>query len=161
MVEVRAMTADEWKLIRDIRLDALREAPYAFASTYAREAVYTEEQWRGWFSRRFVVYLAYPDSSPGAEPAGLAGIFIEDGAPDLVAMWVRPAARSQGVGAALVEASVAWAKAHSFDALFLWVTESNAPARALYERSGFAPTGQSQPLPSDPSRPEIRMSRKL
>jgi RimJ/RimL family protein N-acetyltransferase len=45
--------------------------------------------------------------------------------------------------------------------MFLWVTESNAPARRLYERCGFTPTGDRQPLPSDPSLPEIRMRRAL
>jgi GNAT superfamily N-acetyltransferase len=161
MVRVREMAADEWELMRDIRLDALREAPYAFASSYAREAAYDEEQWRGWFARRFVIYLGYHGASLDTEPAGLAGVFVSGGAADLVSMWVRPAARGQGVGEALVEASAAWAKTHSFDALFLWVTESNARALALYERCGFTPTGETQPLPSDPSLPEIQMRRKL
>jgi len=36
------------------------------------------------------------------------------------------------------------------DTLFLWVTELNASARRLYERYGFTPSGDRQPLPSDP-----------
>jgi ribosomal protein S18 acetylase RimI-like enzyme len=92
-------------------------------------------------------------------PAGLAGVYVEDGAADLVSMWVRPSARGLGVGEALVAAAAAWAKANGFGSLFLWVTESNAPARRLYERCGFSPTGESQPLPSDPGLTEIRMSR--
>ena len=43
----------------------------------------------------------------------------------------------------------------------LWVTETNAPARALYERCGFTLTGERQPLPSDPSIGEVAMSRTL
>jgi ribosomal protein S18 acetylase RimI-like enzyme len=43
----------------------------------------------------------------------------------------------------------------------LWVTETNPHARALYERLGFTPTGERQPLPSDPSIGEIAMSRTL
>jgi ribosomal protein S18 acetylase RimI-like enzyme len=45
--------------------------------------------------------------------------------------------------------------------LYLCVTESNASARELYERYGFTPTGERQPLPSDPSLPEMRMRRLL
>lgn len=47
MVSVRATGPGDWELVRDVRLAALRDAPDAFASTYQREAAYTEEQWRG------------------------------------------------------------------------------------------------------------------
>lgn len=39
----------------------------------------------------------------------------------------------------------------------LWVTRSNDSALALYQRAGFALTGDYQPLPSDPCRDELRM----
>jgi ribosomal protein S18 acetylase RimI-like enzyme len=171
MVLVREITADDWELMRDVRLSALSEAPYAFGSTYAREAAFTEERWRGRINERSVTFFAQPDRAdtagpahsavPAAEPAGLAGIYVEDGAADLVSMWVRPSARGLGVGEALVEAAASWAKARDYPTLFLWVTETNAPARRLYERCGFSPTGEHQPLPSDPTLPEIRMSRTL
>jgi ribosomal protein S18 acetylase RimI-like enzyme len=45
--------------------------------------------------------------------------------------------------------------------MYLWVAEANEPARRLYERYGFTPTGECQPLPSDPAVPEIRMRRPL
>ncbi len=161
MVLVRQAVAGEWELMRDVRLAALREAPYAFGSTYARESSFTEEQWRGRLSSRSVTFFAFAGKCPPPEPAGLAGVYEEDGAADLVSMWVRPAARGLGVGQALVEAAAGWGKARRHDSLYLWVTETNAPARRLYERCGFIPTGERQPLPSDPSRPEIRMRRAL
>jgi RimJ/RimL family protein N-acetyltransferase len=43
----------------------------------------------------------------------------------------------------------------------LWVTETNAPARALYERCGFALTGERQPVPSHPGLDEVAMTRPL
>lgn len=160
MIVVREVTADDWELMRDVRLAALAEAPYAFGSKYAREVAFTEMQWRGRISERSVTYLAY-DEPDGAAPAGLAGAYEEDGGAYVVSMWVRPGSRGRGIGAALVEATAAWAKSRSFPALSLWVTESNAPARELYARCGFTPTGESQSLPSDPSLPVIRMSRAL
>jgi ribosomal protein S18 acetylase RimI-like enzyme len=45
--------------------------------------------------------------------------------------------------------------------MYLWVAEANEPARRLYERYGFTPTGDRQPLPSNPAVPEIRMRRPL
>jgi GNAT superfamily N-acetyltransferase len=159
MVTVRAVDEDEWELMRDVRLAALSEAPSAFGSTYAREAPFTEEQWRGRLSSRSVTFLAeLPD---GGEPVGLAGVYEEDGLADLVSMWVRPTARGLGVGQALVEAAADWAKGRGHDTLYLWVTETNPAALGLYERCGFIPTGERQPLPSDPTLPEIRMRRAL
>lgn len=160
MVLMREITADDWELMRDVRLAALAEAPSAFGSTYAREADFTEEQWRGRISERSVTFFAHEETAD-ATPAGLAGVYVEDGAAELVSMWVRPSARGLGVGEALVEAAAAWAKTRDFGTLFLWVTESNAPAVRLYERLGFTPTGERQPLPSDPALAEIRMSREL
>jgi GNAT superfamily N-acetyltransferase len=156
---VREVSADEWEMLRDVRLAALKEAPYAFGSTYAREAPFTEEQWRGRLSSRTVTFFA--DVAEDTGPAGLAGVYVENSVADLVSMWVRPSARGRGVGAALIGAAADWAKARDHDTLYLWVTESNATARRLYERCGFTPTGERQPLPSDPSLPEMRMRRPL
>ena len=149
--------------MRDVRLAALQEAPDAFGSTYAREAPFTQEQWLARLHDRAVTYLAYLPGS--AEPAGIAGVYVDDADgskhPDVVSMWVRPTARGQKVGEALIEATANWARGRGFGVLHLWVTESNAAARRLYERCGFTLTGERQPLPSDPTLPEVRMQRVL
>jgi ribosomal protein S18 acetylase RimI-like enzyme len=164
VVVIRELGAGDWETMRDVRLAALREAPQAFASAYEREAAFTREQWLARFGPRSVTYLAYLPEDAGhdtADPAGIAGVYEADGATQLVSMWVSPAARGQKAGEALVTACADWARARGHAELFLWVTESNTPARRLYERCGFTPTGERQPLPSDPSLPEIRMRRAL
>jgi len=157
--------------MRDVRLTALEEAPYAFGSSYAREAPFTKEQWLARLSDRAVTYLAYVAGS--AEPAGIVGVYLFDDEgdggdgdgdgwrPEVVSMWVRPAARGQKVGEGLIEATADWTRRRGFDVLSLWVTESNDPARRLYERCGFTPTGERQPLPRDPALTEIEMRRTL
>jgi GNAT superfamily N-acetyltransferase len=160
MVEVREVGPEDWLIMRDVRLAALRDAPYAFSSTYERETGFAEAEWRRRADGRnnFLAYL--PEL--GATPAGIAaGIEEEPGAFELVSMWVRPEARGRMVGPALITAVIDWARARGAAALHLWVTESNKPARRLYERSGFTPTGERQPLPSDPELAEIGMTRPL
>ena len=160
VVEIREITPDDWRAVRDVRLAALQEAPDAFGSTHAREVQFTEEQWQARISDRSVTYLAHLDGL--AEPAGIAGLYIEDdGSPEVVSMWVSPASRGQKVGEALIEATAGWARSRGYDTLYLWVTESNASARRLYERCGFTPTGETQPLPSNMALGEIRMRREL
>jgi GNAT superfamily N-acetyltransferase len=161
MVMVRAATPEDWQAMRDTRLAALREAPYAFGSTAEREAAFGEPEWRARTQVKGHGVMYFAEVAGLAEPAGIAGVYVEDGAADLVSMWVRPAARGQKVGQALIEAAVDWARSRGFATLYLWVTESNASARTLYDRCGFIATGERQPLPSDPALTEIKMSRPL
>jgi GNAT superfamily N-acetyltransferase len=158
MVEVREIAADGWRAMRDVRLEALRDAPYAFASTYEREVAFGETDWQ----RRIAGggnFLAHAPELDVA-PVGIVGGFeAEPGTIELVSLWVRPHARGHGVGEALVEAVVGWAWAKSIARVHLWVTETNNTARLLYERCGFLPTAESQPLPSDPELIEIGMVR--
>jgi GNAT superfamily N-acetyltransferase len=51
---------------------------------------------------------------------------------------VAPEARGRGVGERLLAAAEAWAKRRGYSLLTLNVFMENAPARSLYERTGFA-----------------------
>jgi GNAT superfamily N-acetyltransferase len=170
MVLVRATMAADWQILRDIRLAALRDAPDAFAVSYAEDAAVTEAQWRERAGGHWTMFLAFVPGlvapRPGEEqadeeqPAGMAGCFPAGaGSVHVVAMFVRPAGRGLGVGEALIDAVLGWARAHDAASVDLWVTEANKPARRLYERCGFTPTGARQPLPSNPALTEIALSR--
>jgi GNAT superfamily N-acetyltransferase len=166
MVLVRETVIDDWQALRDIRLEALRDAPSAFGSSYEREAAFGEPDWLRRIARggNFLAFIPEVRASKvgASEPAGLIGGYPETAdIVELVSMYVRPKARGRGVGEALVAAVFAWAQARDAKTVHLWVTESNDPARALYERCGFSPTGERQPLPSDPSLDEIAMARPL
>jgi hypothetical protein len=88
-VTVRRATVDDWEIVRDVRLAALQEAPYAFGSTYARERDFDEETWRGRLSNPDgPTFLAFD----GDTAVGIDGVHTEDGDRILVAMWVAPSA---------------------------------------------------------------------
>ena len=161
MVLVREVTDGDVEAFRDIRLEALRDAPEAFGSTFAREVAFAEADWQRRIARggNFLGYL--PEAS-ATEPAGLIGGFQEDPQTvELVSMFVRPRARGRGVGEALIATVIDWAAARNASSVHLWVTETNKPARLLYERCGFVLTGERQPLPSNPALDEVAMSRPL
>jgi RimJ/RimL family protein N-acetyltransferase len=160
MTELRMMGPDDWQVLRGVRLEALAQAPYAFGSTYAREAAFAEKTWRERAASRNSLLAYLPEF--GDQPVGLVGSIEEaPGVLELVSMWVRPQARGKHVGTALVEAVVDRARAGQLPRVHLWVTESNKPARRLYERCGFSPTGERQPLPSDPALMELAMAREV
>lgn len=56
---------------------------------------------------------------------------------ELLALYVEPAHRGCGLGGRLVSAGVAWARAHGYPRVQLYVTASNEPGRALYRAEGF------------------------
>jgi GNAT superfamily N-acetyltransferase len=161
MVVVRAAGMEDWQVLRAIRLAALRDAPDAFGSTYAEQVASVEADWRRRISRGGT-FFAYVPEVDGNEPAGLVGGFQEK--PDtveLVSLWVRPQARGLGVGEALVAAVIDWARARNATSVHLWLTEANQRARMLYERCGFSPTDERQPLPSKSDLTEVGMIRPL
>jgi GNAT superfamily N-acetyltransferase len=159
MVLVRATALDDWQAMREIRLQALRDAPDAFGSTYARDAAFEPAEWHRRATRDGSFFAFIPEL---AAPAGLAGGYEEEpGVVELISMFVRPQARGHGVGEALVDTVVAWAKDKGATSVHLWVTESNKPALRLYERCGFTVTPERQPLPSNPALGEVGMTRLL
>ena len=161
MVLVRGTVADDWQALRDIRLEALRDAPTAFGSTYEQETERGEAHWRDRIARGGT-FLAFVPEVSATEPSGLIGGYQEDPVTvELVSMYVRPRARGRGVGEALVASVIDWAGKRNAECVRLWVTQTNAPARALYERCGFALTGERQPVPSHPSLDEVAMIRRL
>ena len=155
---VRATTITDWQALRKIRLQALRDAPYAFSSTHAGEATLGDDEWHRRATRdgSFLAFL------PEVGPAGLGGGYLA--APDtaeLISMFVRPQARGRGVGEAIIDAVAEWARQKDATTVHLWVTETNKHARLLYERCGFTVTAERQPLPSSPSLVEIGMQRPI
>jgi GNAT superfamily N-acetyltransferase len=154
MVLVRETVTADWQAWRDIRLQALRDAPDSFSSTYADQVLLGEAHWR----QRVTgggLFLAWIPEVSASEPAGMAGGYQEArGVVELISMFVRPQARGRGVGEALVDAVTGWARARDASSVHLWVTETNKHARLLYERRGFTVTAERQPLPS--TRPSPR-----
>ena len=166
MVTVREAVPCDWQALRDIRLEALRTAPSAFGSSYEREAAFGERDWLRRIARggNFLAYLPEAGASEAgaSEPVGLIGGYPETAdVVELVSMYVRPKARGRAVGEALVAIVLGWAQERGAKTVHLWVTESNDHARALYQRCGFEPTGERQPLPSDPDQDEIAMAWPL
>lgn len=144
---VRALPAD-WERVRSIRLRSLADAPDAFASELADELQLTDDQRRSRSENDGVAqFLAL---SADGEAVGLAVGAPYKGAAQtagLFAMWVAPAARNCGIGAALVQAVIDWAHSEKHRRILLDVGTTNAPAIRLYESCGFAPTGKTGTLP--------------
>jgi ribosomal protein S18 acetylase RimI-like enzyme len=161
-MEVRRLRSDEVDLLRDVRLRALADAPWAFGSSHARELAHTPERWQ-WFADQLdaAIYVAVEDDVA----VGMSGGFVPEGGDAVMVwgMWVAPEARGRGLGRSLVECVLAWARERGAPQVVLEVTDTEpaAAAAALYRSLGFAPTGERAVLDSHPELETILMSRSL
>lgn len=151
----RAAPGDE-PILREIRFQALREAPVAFGSTYEREMARTTSDWQRWISSG-VTFILYESAGPRGLVAGRRDE-ADAAVVHLMAMWVHPANRGSGGAGNLVSAVVGWAQSEGAELVRLKVIEGNDRARHFYERMGFCPTGQRQVRERD-GLIEIEMER--
>lgn len=148
--------AEDWELMRALRLATLSDAPRAFGSSFEEERTFTESYWQARASSGHSLR-----ASDDGEPAGTVGVRPdEDGNQLMVWMWVVPAYRGSGVADLLVEAAVAMAAGCGSDSLRLWVETENTAARKLYARHGFEPTGRTEPMRGIPGRIQLEMVRR-
>ncbi len=133
-MRVRRVGPGDEPTVRSLRIAALTDSPEAFGSTLERELARTPDDWTAMVGTGALFVLEDDDG-----PAGLVGGLLEEGRVDLVSLWVAPAARGRGGGDALVRAVLDWAGPSE---VRLWVVDGDRPARRLYERHGFVPTGE-------------------
>jgi len=157
MAAIARLDGHEWEAFRDVRLAALEDAPAAFGSTLEIERGRAEAQWRARLEGR-TQFVA----REGDRIVATVGCRDEDGAVELVSMWVAPEARGSGVADGLVGAVLDVARERGHGTAVLWVADGNRAAERLYERHGFARTGHAQPIDDDePARgTEFEMRRE-
>jgi ribosomal protein S18 acetylase RimI-like enzyme len=149
VVEVRRVGPDDWLIWRSLRLAALAESPLAFAAKLA--------DWQGDGDRehRWRSRLSLPRSSNviamlDGQPVGMAsGVLRGHHVVELISMWVAPKARRGGVGGALIRDVESWARSIGARTVRLQVAADNQPARALYQRNGYADTAEPGELLAD------------
>lgn len=150
----------QWQVYRGVRLAMLLDEPQAFGSTFAREVVFGDDEWRARASGA-PIWLA----RDGQLPVGAVTLFRypEQRADEacLVAMWVAAHARGRGVGDALVTALLEHGRSVGLRRVTLDVAHANVRAIAFYERMGFTPTGREGTLAHDPGVTELELEHLL
>ncbi|MDO9497923.1 MAG: GNAT family N-acetyltransferase [Nocardioides sp.] len=152
-VDVRTLTADDWQLFREVRLQALADAPDAFGRTLAEASEESPEQWQAKTAGPGPIVVLLE----GGTPVAMGGVFAPEHEPRAVVwgMWTAPEARGRGYGARLLRELVAWCHEQGPPEVLLHVTEGNDAARRLYLAHGFEPTGEWETLrPGSPLRIE-------
>ncbi|HUE43849.1 MAG TPA: GNAT family N-acetyltransferase [Candidatus Sulfotelmatobacter sp.] len=139
-LEIRRAVIGDEGVLRDLRAQALTDAPEAFGSTLEREMARTIEDWRKWMAPG-VTFLLLAESEPRGLVAGVHDA-RERAMVHLMAMWVHPGVRGSGAADLLVASVKEWAREVGAAEVRLNVVETNARARRCYERGGFRLTGR-------------------
>ena len=160
MPDIKLLVPDEWPVLRDMRLAALRESPNAFLATYENEKGFDELRWRAEFGRGEWIM-----SLQGDEPAGIVGCTREvDTPPDecyLEYIWVAPEWRNKGVAHNMITDVLDYLRKSGMRRAYLWVLDGNDAAVRLYTGVGFISSNNRQPLEARPGRTEERMQFNL
>ncbi|MGI5139206.1 MULTISPECIES: GNAT family N-acetyltransferase [unclassified Streptomyces] len=143
-----------------MRLRALEVDPDAFGATFEDERARPEGFWRDRIATS-AWFLAWAGQQPVGIVAAVTPPLPTSVERQLDAMWVDPALRGHGVGEALVNAVLAWARNQGAVFVSLTVLDGNDHARWLYERSGFRSTGEREPRPRNPSQMRERLRVSL
>ena len=162
-MRIRRLEQHEVALHRDIRLRALRDAADSFGEAAAeaerRPASYWEDLTRSVTEEgRHVMFLACDGEAVLGSTYGLRD--LQDGEAGRVGgTWVAPQHRRQGIGKALLQAVVFWAKEQGFCRIRLWAPAASSAALALYRQAGFSATGQRRPFPANAALEIVELER--
>jgi ribosomal protein S18 acetylase RimI-like enzyme len=150
-LQLRHLVRDEWQVLRDVRLSALRESPQSFLANYDQEERYGKERWQAEFDRGDWIV-----GELDGKHVCLTGITRESGAPAderyLEYVWVAPGFRRRGVAFDLLTEIIDELRESGVRTVFLWTLHGDNPARLLYRRLDFVTVNLRQKLGADPEK---------
>jgi RimJ/RimL family protein N-acetyltransferase len=140
-VAIRALTVEDWRALRELRLHALRTDPGVFFSTYDAEVLWPDSRW---------IALAGGDDTrqlfglvDDGRLVGISGVFVDRDEPSGEAVvlgmsYILPKYRRRGFASRFYEARLAWVRAAArFRRVKVGHRRSNEASRRAIERFGF------------------------
>ena len=142
LITIRRIQKGEADLFKRIRLKALKDAPYAFPSTYHSAIQRSAESWQeqsdhaalGGDRATFIVFSE-------DIPIGMAALYrLEDkvDSGELLQVWISPEYRGTKVTWDLMDTIFEWARKNDFRNVIAGVTKANARALKFYIKYGFS-----------------------
>jgi RimJ/RimL family protein N-acetyltransferase len=160
---VRLLVPDDHKVFKRIRLEALRTAPEAFASSASDWEKLPDDEWRRRIENNLVVVCFRQD-----EPVGIMGLMRQQSSKmahraSLIMVYMRRGERGGGQAAAMLGLLLDHARASGVWQVELTVSAENPAAIRFYRREGFDEIGRIPAglLHEGREIDEIMMARRL
>ncbi|MCX6368141.1 MAG: GNAT family N-acetyltransferase [Armatimonadetes bacterium] len=139
-MNLKLATEADWEWVKAIRLEALQSEPSVFGSSYARESLYDEAQWRAWSAGQGkAIFLLYD----GKSLIGLTGVLAHRDDPTTamcIASYLKPAYRGQKLSRLFYQTRLDWARGQGFTRLVVGHRASNLPSMHANQAFGFQET---------------------
>lgn len=143
-MKVRKLKATDAESYRDIRLQALKNHPEAFSSSYEEKVNYPISRYESQLNNENAhTFGAFNQN----ELVGVVTLIFEDKRKlkhraNIAAMYVRPECRKLGAGKKLMSEAINIAKGIDYvEKIYLSVTSTNETAKRLYSTLGFKTYG--------------------
>lgn len=135
------LEAGDLPVFKAIRLESLKMAPSAYASTFADWSSLSDEEWLERMKTPVFTVLK------GGEPIGIMGLMPQRGEnrshrATIIMVYLRESERGAGLADELLKAVMDFAKEGGVRQLELNVNHTNARAIRFYERHGFEMVGR-------------------
>ena len=139
---IEILTADNWKILKDLWLTALQSDSIAYGSSYEENVVLSDDEWRKKFEAgpKYIARVA-------GKPVGLIGVRYEkskktEHIAHVTGFYVDPLCRGKGIGRKLMERVLADLHAHpKISKIELGVNVLQTNAFTLYKNLGFIEEG--------------------
>jgi ribosomal protein S18 acetylase RimI-like enzyme len=150
-VQFRHLRRDEWQVLRNVRLDALRESPQSFLVEYGDEKEYGRERWQAEFDRGDWIVGEHD-----GDHVCLTGVTRESGAPEderyLEYVWVAPDFRRRRAALRMLRYIIGELEEDGVRTVLLWTLVGKDAAQLLYKELDFITTNERQKLLTDPRK---------
>lgn len=141
MISIRRLRPGEGQLYKEVRLAALKDAPYAFTTTYASALSRSPESWSAQADGSATgpdrcTVIAFADESP----VGIAAVYRNEESredAELLQVWVAPDFRGTGVARDLVDTLIDWCADNGIRRVFAGITQGNDRALRFYRKCGL------------------------
>jgi RimJ/RimL family protein N-acetyltransferase len=142
MILIRRLKVGESDLYTRIRLVSLKEAPYAFSSTYESAQTRSSESWREQADNSAqgpdrATFIVFSDDAP----VGLAAIYrspVNTETGEIIQVWISPEYRGKCVSRELLDEVFVWAKENRFQIIEAKIIQGNERALRFYKKYGFS-----------------------
>lgn len=151
-ISIRKLGENDWRLLKEIRLKALKSDPLVFGSNYEYESENTEADWRNRLqSADSAIFMLFA----GETPIGMTGVSVfRDDPTDRTAIfwgsWLKPDFRGKGLSKLMYEKRIEWAKAHpTVRRIIVSHRASNIASKYANQKHGFVFTRTHEKVWSD------------